>query len=84
MHGAPSVSYPAGRSRFAAYLLAAGWLLGCAAALLWWSYSPDAGRLAVMLAALALTGTLAGWGWRRQPRGTLAWDGEAWSWSALA
>jgi toxin CptA len=82
MHGAPSVSYPVGRSRFAAGLLAAAWLLGCAAALLWWPQSPDSWRLGAMLGALAATGLAAAWNWWRQPCGVLAWDGDAWSWSA--
>jgi hypothetical protein len=82
MHGAPSVTYPAGRSRFAATVLGAVWLLGCAAVLAWSSYSPDPWRLAVMVAALAATGAAAAREWRRQPPGALEWDGEAWSWSA--
>jgi hypothetical protein len=80
MHGAPSVSYPVGRSRFAAGILAAGWLLGCAAALLWWTHSPDRWRMAMMFAALAATGAGAAWSWRSQRRGVLEWDGAAWSW----
>ena len=81
MHGAPSVSYPVGRSRFAAGILAAAWLLGCAAALLWWTHAPDRWRMAMMLAALAVTGAAAAWSWRHQRRGILEWDGTAWSWS---
>jgi hypothetical protein len=82
MHGAPSVTYPAGRSRFAAVVLGAAWLLGCAAALLWSSHSPDPWRLAVMGAALLATGAAAAWDWWRRPSGTLEWDGGAWRWSA--
>jgi toxin CptA len=82
MHGAPSVSYPAGRSRFAALLLAGAWLLGCGVVLLWWRHSPDAWRLAAASAALAVAGVAAAWNWRHQPRGTLDWDGQGWSWSA--
>ena len=81
MHGAPSVSYPVGRSRFAGGLLAAAWLLGCAAALLWWPHAYDPWRLAAMLAALFAAGAVAAWHWWRQPGGILEWDGEAWSWS---
>lgn len=81
MHNAPSVSYPAGRSRFEAALLAGAWLLGCAAAALWHFQAPDAWRLATMLAALCAAGAFASWHWWHSPTGTLAWDGEGWRWS---
>jgi toxin CptA len=81
MHNAPSVSYPAGRSRFAASLLLGLWLLGCAAALLWHSQSPDSRRLGAMLLVLAAAGLFAASHWWRTPDGTLTWDGERWSWS---
>lgn len=83
MHNAPSVSYPAGRSRFAALLLLGAWLLGCAAALLWQAQAPGIVRLGVMLAALAASGLFAAWQWRRTPGGILAWDGAQWNWSAM-
>jgi len=82
MHDAPSVSYPAGRSRFAGALLASGWLLGCAAAALWWLHSPGSWRLAAMLIALGAVGSFAARSWWRAPRGTLGWDGQVWNWSA--
>jgi len=81
MHNAPSVSYPAGRSRLALALLLGAWLLGCAAAAAWQSHSPDTWRLAAMLAALGVAGGFAAWHWWRAPCGTLSWDGEAWTWS---
>jgi toxin CptA len=84
MHNAPSVSYPAGRSRFAAVLLLAVWLLGCAAAGLWRLQSQDGRRPALMAVALAAAGVLAAWRWWRTAPGTLQWDGEAWSWSVRA
>jgi len=82
MHNAPSVSHPAGRSRFAALLLLGTWLLGCAAALLWHAQAPGSHRLGAMLAVLAASGTFAAWQWWRTPGGTLAWDGARWNWSA--
>jgi len=81
MHNAPSVSYPAGRSRLAAALLLGVWLLGCAAAALWHLHTPDAWRLATLLATLCAAGAFAGWHWWHAPSGTLAWDGEGWTWS---
>jgi hypothetical protein len=81
MHNAPSVSYPAGRSRLAAALLLGLWLLGCAAAALWQFHRPDPWRLATMLAVLCATGAFAAWQWWHAPSGTLAWDGEGWTWS---
>jgi toxin CptA len=83
MHNAPSVSYPVGRSRFAAALLLAAWLLSLAAAGFWWLQAPDRWRLGAMLAALAAAGAFAAWSWRRAPSGTLSWDGEAWNWSPV-
>lgn len=81
MHNAPSVSYPAGRSRFAACLLLVAWLLGCGAALLWQWQSPGGQRLGAMLAMLAVSGLFAAWQWWRTPGGTLVWDGARWNWS---
>jgi hypothetical protein len=81
MHNAPSVSYPAGRSRLAAALLLGVWLLGCAAVVLWHLHGPDAWRLAAMLAALCASGAYAAWHWWHAPTGTLAWNGEGWTWS---
>jgi len=82
MHNAPSVSYPAGRSRLAAELLLGVWLLGCAAAVLWQFHRPDLWRMATMLATLCGAGAFAASHWWRTPSGTLAWDGEVWTWSA--
>lgn len=81
MHNAPSVNYPAGRSRLAGLILAGIWLLGCAAAGIWQAHHPDLWRTAMMLAALWAAGAFAGWQWWRAPRGMLAWDGENWTWS---
>jgi hypothetical protein len=81
MHNAPSVSYPAGRSRLAAALLLGLWLLGCAAAALWQFHKPEPWRLATMLAALFAVGAVAAWHWWYTPSGALAWNGEDWTWS---
>ncbi|MDB5857730.1 MAG: hypothetical protein JWQ76_1419 [Ramlibacter sp.] len=81
MHAAPSVSYPVGRSRFAAVLLAVAWLLGAAAILAWTLTTPFPGwRQALAAALLAGCGLAALAGWLRSPAGTLAWDGGAWRW----
>jgi len=82
MHSAPSVTYPVGRSRFAGALLALAWLLGAAAAGLWWLQSPSPGwRLGALGFVLAAAGAFAAWGWWHGAQGTLAWDGQSWSWS---
>jgi toxin CptA len=83
MHSAPSVTYPVGRSRYAGALLLAGWLLGCVVAGAWWAQAGP-GPLAASLACavLAATGWLALVHWRGRVAGTLAWDGDTWSWSA--
>jgi toxin CptA len=83
MHGAPSVSYPVGRSRFAAGLLLLLWLLGMAAVILWSVQVRMPGwQLAASVLLLLAVGLCAAWSWWRAPLGTLSWDGESWNWSA--
>ncbi len=82
MHSAPSVSYPAGRSRFAAALLLLAWLLGGAVTALWWLQPQTPGwRPGAVCVVLAAAGAFAAWQWWHSEPGMLAWDGEAWSWS---
>jgi toxin CptA len=81
MHSAPSVTYPVGRSRFAAALLLGLWLAAATAGTLWWLESPSTWRLALMATALAASGAVAARGWAIAPGGAIAWDGQAWSWS---
>jgi toxin CptA len=82
MHNAPSVTYPVGRSRLAALLLAGVWLAGAAALGAW--AAQDAGppwRTALASALLALTGCNAWLAWWRSPVGELGWDATAWRWT---
>ena len=81
MHGAPSVSYPVGRSALAGALLLAVWALGLLACLAfaWQGASPL--RIAAATGACLACGAWAGAWWWRQPAGLLAWDSAAWSWS---
>lgn len=82
MHDAPSVTCPVGRSVFGGALMAAAWLAGVAAALMW-SAQPAlaAWRLALAWSAVALAGVLALRSWLGAAEGVLAWDGSGWSWS---
>jgi len=81
MHGAPSVSYPVGRSRFALGALAAVWLCGLAMALLWTLQADAPGwRQALAFGAVGVGGLAAGRAWLRSPSGQLAWDGGGWCW----
>lgn len=83
MHSAPSVSYPVGRSRFAAALLLGAWLLGVAAVGLWSLQVRAPGwQLGACLGVLLLTGLCAAWNWLRAPQGVLSWDGQSWNCSA--
>src|SRR5687767_5603149 len=85
MHSAPSVSYPVGRSRFAAGLLLGAWSLGVAAVGLWSFQVRAPGRqLGASLVLVVLTGLCAAWQWLRAAQGVLSWDGQSWSWSAHA
>lgn len=85
MHGAPSVTYPVGRSRFAAALLLLAWLLGAASLALWslrswgpvWQVAAAAGLLVALGAASA-------WCWWCAAQGELAWSGESWTWTSGA
>jgi hypothetical protein len=81
MHAAPSVSYPVGRSGFAAALLAIPVLLALAAAGAWVLQAGAFGwrQALAVLAVLACAGVAAA-GWRRSATGTLRWDGEHWQW----
>lgn len=81
MHGAPSVSYPVGRSAFVGVLLLAIWSLGLLVCLAFAWHGASAARLAALMAACAASGAWVGWWWWRQPAGLLAWDTAAWSWS---
>src|SRR3954468_23338463 len=82
MQGAPSVSYPVGRSFWYGALLLGAWTLG-AAACGWWAWAAaPAGRAALGLGAVAACGAWAVRSWWHQPAGLLAWDGAAWTWSA--
>ena len=81
MHCAPSVTYPVGRSGFAARLLAGLWLLG-AGAVAWWSlWAQDTGwRQGAAIGAAVLSGLVAARAWLRSPVGGLTWDGASWIW----
>lgn len=78
MQGAPSVTYPVGRSLLTALLPLAAWTAGaCAAAAFLASAAPFAARAAAAAAILA-AGVPAALAWRNSPRGSLHWDGQAW------
>lgn len=81
MHSAPAVSYPVGRSRFQGWLIALAGLLGGLIGGLWLYQTEEAGWrhglfFLILFGAIAISVQ----GWRRSPRGTLRWDGQAWSW----
>jgi toxin CptA len=81
MHTAPSVSYPVGRSAFAAGLQAAIVLAGLAAAAAWSVQSSTFGwRQGLAFGAVLVGAALATLAWLRSPTGTLHWDGNGWNW----
>jgi toxin CptA len=83
MHSAPSVSYPVGRSLLAGVLLLLIWLLAAAGTGLWWAQVEAPGwRVAAAALVLVGSGLWAAWSWWHAARGSLAWDGECWNWSA--
>jgi hypothetical protein len=84
MHGAPSVNYPVGRSRYAERFLFALWLLGacCAGAACWRIDGLDWRRGALML-SIAMAAGAAWRGQRRQASAAvLGFDGQHWSLAA--
>jgi hypothetical protein len=81
MHAAPSVSYPVGRSAFAARLYAAAGLAGLGVAVAWSVQSDTFGwRQGLTLLTVAACGLLASAAWQRSPTGVLRWTGDGWSW----
>ncbi|MGE4242787.1 hypothetical protein [Ramlibacter sp.] len=83
MHSAPSVTYPVGRSRFAARLAALVWLAAAAGQVAWARHTEPGGwRQWLALALLVMAGALAAAGWLRSPRGELAFEQGAWRWRA--
>jgi hypothetical protein len=80
MHAAPSVSYPVGRSLFAAGAYGLAALAGLAAVVAWSLQTPFGLRHVAALAAVLACVSLASHAWLHAPVGRLAWDGEAWRW----
>ena len=80
MHGAPSVSYPVGRSAFAGRVVAALVLTGLGAVLAWAFQAPAGWRQAAGLATVLASGAFALLAWWRSPAGLLRWDGTGWTW----
>lgn len=85
MHGAPSVTYPAGRSSLAGVVMLAVWFAGAAGVALWsvQARTTFAG-IAAACVLLFASGVIALHAWWRSPQGFLAWDGAGWTWTADA
>ena len=83
MHSAPAVSFPVGRSRFQGWLLGLTGLGATLAGLQWHlaSNAPAGWRQALFAMTLLGACVFAAHDWRRSPRGSLRWDGQAWSWT---
>ena len=83
MHSAPAITYPVGRSRFHAALLAGIALVTLLVGLLWQNLgNPQSWRQGLYAVTAIGFGMLAFQGWRRTPDGNLHWDGQAWNWTA--
>jgi toxin CptA len=80
MHAPPSVSYPVGRSAFAARACAGVGLLGLLAAGAWSLAAPFGWRQLAAFAAVLACGLVAALAWLRSPTGVLRWDGQGWGW----
>ena len=81
MHGAPSVSYPVGRSRFQAALLLALGIGGVFSGLLWRDPTGlSSWRQFVFYSVFTAAWLGAAHAWRHSPAGSLRWDGQAWNW----
>jgi len=84
MHSAPSVTYPVGRSRFAGFAMAGLWLVAAAVVFAWWlqTQAPQ-GRTFVACLLVTVSGGLAAVTWAKSSVGSMAWDGDKWSLSAV-
>lgn len=83
MYNAPAVSYPVGRSRFHAGLLAAILAAGVSSLAVWVMQSDHAGSRHLAATGLWLvTASVAIWAWLRTPAGQLTWDTKAWLWTS--
>ncbi|MBK6006928.1 hypothetical protein JJB11_12575 [Ramlibacter ginsenosidimutans] len=80
MHAPPSVTYPVGRSAFAARAAAALVAAGLAAAVVFSFQSPAGWRPLAAYAAVAASAALGWRAWLRSPVGLLRWDGSGWCW----
>jgi hypothetical protein len=80
MHAAPSVSYPVGRSLFAAGACGLAALAGLAAVAAWSLLVPFGLRQVAAFAVVLACVSLASHAWLHAPVGILHWDGGAWAW----
>jgi hypothetical protein len=80
MHAPPSVSYPVGRSLFAAGAYGLAALAGLAAVAAWSLQTPFGLRHVAAFAAVLACVSLASHAWLHAPVGGLHWDGAAWRW----
>jgi hypothetical protein len=82
MHGAPSVSYPVGRSRFAAAFIVSASCLAAGGIATWAiQVQPTFGRMLLAATVTTLATLLAIRSWLRSEQGVLSWDGDGWSWA---
>ncbi len=83
MHNAPALTYVVGRSRAYACLVVLIALVMTAVGVLWLGQMAEAGWRAWLYVWTSLATLLfAVWHGSRLPRGSLHWDGQAWSWSS--
>jgi hypothetical protein len=80
MHAPPSVTYPVGRSPFAAGAGAVLVLAGLAAATTFSLQSAVGWRQLAAFAAVGACAVACWQAWLRSPVGSLHWDGTGWSW----
>lgn len=80
MHGAPSVTYPVGRSRGATRILVVLWALGalCAGASCY-LFDSAGWRHVLLVASVLFAGVAAGFGLWQEGAGVLHFDGLYWS-----
>jgi toxin CptA len=79
MHHAPSVSYPVGRSSWAAAVVLLLWLAGAVACMGWLAVGAPGWAPLVVAPVLLAGGGTGALSWWRQPAGLLAWDGAHWT-----
>ena len=84
MHRAPAVIFTVKRSRWQVRLIACLAMLALVTMVVFASgQTTQDHRTAVLALAIVIASSVALWGWKNAPQGSLRWDGQHWYWSGF-